>query len=145
MRWLAKRSAALALLFALAGCSRPAPPRATVAPVIVASTLRPGDFCQITLALPSQPRNGEMIYRGKVVDINADEVVLKNASLNLRSEQDAPVLQHVPYIGRHFKSVGVARQEVGTVRLALDRVLSFHVEDAPLAEGGFERVGVDFN
>lgn len=70
----------------------------------------------VTSALtPEEMKNGGSLnmteYVGTIDSINADNVVLRNASLvtNATVQRETPIVSRVPYISRMFKNTSIAR------------------------------------
>jgi hypothetical protein len=67
-------------------------------------------------------------YSGTVSEVTQDEIILVNASLS--EEHGTPIVDRVPLVSGMFKSVGIGANEIGTVRVPIAKIASFHVDDA---------------
>ena len=92
---------------------------------------------------------------GTVKQFDGDRVVLQDVVMisESRSSSGVPIVNHVPYFNRFFKNTGVARTITpipGEVTIELSKIhcVSELMEDRFLAaqkNGGYERIGVDFD
>ena len=94
-------------------------------------------------------------FAGTVKANDGDRLVLQDVVMinQGRSQTGVPVLSKVPYVSRLFKSAGVGRQGVSIPgEVALERSKILHACEltddnfkAIRQNGGYERIGVDFD
>ena len=122
------------------------------------SELQPGQKVQVLMGEPEESplqwKVSDDIMAGTVQEITADSLVLGDIVqvTYAVSEQDPPMLRHVPYVSRLFKNTAIgatAAHIPGTIHLPRKDVLSASVltEQAyqSLWNGETPRIGIDFD
>lgn len=130
-------------------------------PKIDPKELKPGQHVQL---LTGENLSGDFLdevnmctrsFAGTVKANDGDRLVLQDFVMihEARSQTGVPIVSKVPYVSRLFKNTGVARQGIsipGEVALERSKILYACqlTEDSFLTmrqNGGYERIGVDFD
>ncbi len=109
----------------------PLPPAAPAVVVEVPASVM-GSKCAIHLH--GSPRASH-VYYGTVKEVTDTEVVLVDAYAEGRVERGVPVVEHVPYVSRLFKNVGIGRQTFDhEVHIPRKDIQSLEPEAEPIAD-----------
>jgi hypothetical protein len=110
----------------LPGCHSAGSATPAVATAALLAQPEVGQHCVITLK--SQSGEPVVTYEGRVARLDGRSIVLSSPVRTARTYQSTPVLRDLPYVGGHFRNVGIGQDQLqGDVPVVQEEIATIEI------------------